>query len=71
MTIAGAKKARGRPPKDTEAVNVRMSRDQLDALDAWIASQNRPIGRPEAIRAILAAGLVVMGTPVRSTGQDE
>jgi hypothetical protein len=57
-----ARKRRG--PKPTGKglnIGVRLQPDQLAALDAWIASQPKPISRPEAIRAILAAGLVVMG----------
>jgi cytochrome c553 len=46
-------------------IMVRLQPDQLATLDAWIASQPQQVSRPEAIRAILAAGLVVPGTPER------
>jgi len=39
---------------------VRLQPDQLAALDAWISSFPKPVSRPQAIRAILAAGLTVM-----------
>jgi hypothetical protein len=40
---------------------VRLQPDQLAALDAWIAGQPKPVSRPEAIRAMVAAALVLMG----------
>ena len=59
MSIDGAKKSmRGRPKVDSEAVNVRIDRALLDALDAWIAMQPEPRpSRPEAIRQLLAKAL--------------
>lgn len=58
MSIDGAKKKRGRPRVDTEAVNVRMASDQLVALDTWIALQPDPKpSRPEAVRRLLARAL--------------
>lgn len=52
------KSNRGRPPIDTEAVNVRMARAQLEALDAWIGQQLEPrLTRPEAIRRLIAEAL--------------
>ena len=42
-------------------IGVRLQPAQLAALDAWIAQLDKPVSRPEAIRAILAAGLSVMG----------
>jgi hypothetical protein len=68
--IVDIEKGRGRPRTNATPVMVRLQPDQLAALDAWIAGQNKSISRPEAIRAILAAGLVVMGSPVKS-GRDE
>jgi hypothetical protein len=58
--VSSAKKI-GRPKVDSEAVNVRMSRDMLAELDAFIAKQPKPVSRPEAIRAFVAAGLHLMG----------
>ena len=48
----------GRPPKDTEAVNVRLERPMLVALDAAIAREPEPKpSRPEMIRKLIAEGL--------------
>lgn len=44
----------GRPKKDSEAVNVRMERDMLDALDRYIEGEEDRPNRPEAVRRILA-----------------
>jgi hypothetical protein len=55
-----ALKKRGRPRIDSEAVNVRLERWALDALDAWIAKQREPqLTRPAAIRRLLQK---VLGT---------
>jgi hypothetical protein len=44
----------GRPPIDSEAVNVRMERALLEAIDRWIAQQPEPKpARPEAVRRLL------------------
>jgi hypothetical protein len=57
-TVLSAKKKTGRPRVDSEAVNVRLERSPLAALDAWIAAQPEPRpSRPEAIRRILALHL--------------
>lgn len=60
MSIDGAKNSkRGRPRVESEAVNVRMERSLLDAIDAWIARQDDlDMGRPEAVRRILAHALI-------------
>jgi hypothetical protein len=58
MAISGAKKSRGRPKVDSEAVNVRFERVPLAALDAWIAAQPDPKpSRPEAIRRLVELAL--------------
>lgn len=59
MSITGAKK-RGRPPRDTEAVNVRLDRSMLEVIDNW--RRTHPAGqltRPEAIRQLIVIGLGV------------
>jgi hypothetical protein len=54
----------GRPRIDSEAVNIRLERRALDALDAWIASQPEPRpSRPEAIRRLLAEAFAGGWTP--------
>jgi len=48
------KKKLGRPATGKgEGVLVRLQPAQLKALDAWIATQSRPLTRPEAIRAMM------------------
>jgi AMMECR1 domain-containing protein len=57
-TINSAKKSkRGRPPVDTEAVNVRMAVDVLKFIDDWRRKQDDLPGRPEAIRRLVDLGL--------------
>lgn len=58
--IGDIEKSRGRPRTNATPVMVRLAPEQLAALDAWIAQLGKPVSRPEAIRAILAAGLSVM-----------
>jgi Ribbon-helix-helix protein, copG family len=38
-------------------VNVRLTPEQLAALDAHIARLKEPVGRPEAIRRLIEKGL--------------
>lgn len=58
--VSGAKKT-GRPKTDTEAVNVRMSREMLDALDALIMRSDDPKpSRPEAVRRVLATAFNIV-----------
>ena len=52
-TINDTKKTRGRPPVDSDRVNVRIGRSELDAIDAFSASQEDNPPRVEAIRRIL------------------
>ena len=60
--VFSAKKKTGRPRVDSEAVNVRLERPALDALDAWIAAQPEPRPtRPDAIRLALRAWLALGG----------
>jgi AMMECR1 domain-containing protein len=57
-TINSAKKSRrGRPPVDTEAVNVRMSVTALQEIDGWRRQQDDLPGRPESIRRLVDLGL--------------
>jgi hypothetical protein len=57
-TIDSAKKSkRGRPPVDTEAVNVRLAVTALQGIDDWRRKQNDLPGRPEAIRRLVELGL--------------
>jgi metal-responsive CopG/Arc/MetJ family transcriptional regulator len=45
-------KGRGRPPVDSERIDVRLPRDLLDKVDAVARAEN--VGRPEAVRRIIA-----------------
>lgn len=47
----------GRPKTDATPVMVRIYPDALHKLDAWIAEQDPPLSRPEAIRRLLAGAL--------------
>jgi hypothetical protein len=38
-------------------VGVRLQPPQLNALDAWIATQPKKMSRPEAVRKLLASAL--------------
>lgn len=43
---------------DSEAINVRFPREQIDLIDGWIAEQGPPfVTRPEAIRRLVEKGL--------------
>ncbi|GGC31301.1 hypothetical protein GCM10011371_18440 [Novosphingobium marinum] len=55
--LNSAKKKMGRPPVDSEAVNVRMQRDQITRLDQWAAEQPDNPTRPEAIRRLVSKAL--------------
>jgi hypothetical protein len=58
MSIDSAKKStKGRPAVDSEAVNVRMERPQLAALDDWRRAQPDLPTRPEAIRRLIEMGI--------------
>jgi hypothetical protein len=57
-TINSAKKRkRGRPPVESEAVNVRMAVESLENIDNWRRKQGDLPGRPEAIRRLVELGL--------------
>ena len=54
-------KKRGRPATGRgQTIGVRLQPNQIATLDAWIEKLPKPVSRPAAIRAILAAGLSVM-----------
>jgi hypothetical protein len=55
------KKRRGPAPTGKGLpVQVRLQPAQLEALDAWIAKQSRPLTRPEAIRAMMETILHIL-----------
>jgi hypothetical protein len=45
-------------------VQVRLQPSQLAALDAWIAKQDAPLTRPEAIRAMMETILHILSKDV-------
>lgn len=51
------KRGPGRPRTDATPVMVRLAPTDLAALDGWIAVQESPYSRPEAIRVLLRASL--------------
>ena len=55
--LISAKKPKGRPSVDSEAINVRMERPHIAALDDWRRTQPGLPGRPEAIRRLIEIGL--------------
>jgi hypothetical protein len=52
-------KKRGRPVTTGKGtlIGVRLLRDPLAKLDAWIERQDDPMTRPEAIRRLVEIGL--------------
>jgi len=57
MINSAKKPKRGRPPVESEAINVRMIADALKSLDDWRRQQDDLPGRPEAIRRLVEIGL--------------
>ena len=55
------KKRRGPLPTGKGTlIGVRLQPSKLAALDAWIAKQNTPLTRPEAIRAMMETILHIL-----------
>lgn len=59
--INPSKKPVGRPPVDSEQVNIRLQRPILDALDQFIAEEPDAPSRPEAVRRLAAKQLTELG----------
>jgi hypothetical protein len=61
QSINVIKKSRGRPATGQGTlIGVRLQPSHLKALDAWIAQQNAPLTRPEAIRAMMETILHIL-----------
>ena len=61
------KKGRGRPATGQGTlIGVRLQPSQLAALDTWIAKQDAPLTRPEAIRAMMETILHILS---KDTGE--
>jgi hypothetical protein len=56
------KRGRGRPFVGATPIQVRMPPAELAALDGWIAQQDGPLTRPEAIRRLVGKAI---GSAVR------
>ena len=55
------KKSRGRPATGQGTlIGVRLQPSHLKAIDAWIAKQNAPVTRPEAIRGMIETVLHIL-----------
>ena len=56
------KKRRGRPSTGgrREGILVRLEPHRLAAIDAWIKTMDRPLTRPQAIRAMLDTMLHIL-----------
>mgnify|MGYP002652052400 CR=1 FL=1 len=63
------KPKKGRPPVDTEAVNLRLPRDMLSAVDAMRREQSSLPTRPEAIRIALKDWLIANGYLPAESGE--
>lgn len=59
--MSETKRQVGRPPVNATPVTVRIPPDQLDALNAFAASEADMPTRPEAVRRILRDWLVGHG----------
>jgi hypothetical protein len=46
-----------RPPERGTLIGVRLQKDQLALLDRWMAKQDKPMSRPEAVRKFLLEAL--------------
>lgn len=51
----------GRPPVDSEQLNLRIQRDALDGIDAFASDQEDKPSRTEAVRRILRDWLIGHG----------
>jgi hypothetical protein len=60
------KRTRGRPVTTGKGtlIGVRLQPAHLAALDAWIAKQDPPVTRPEAIRAMMETILHILSKDV-------
>lgn len=68
-TVPTRKRRGPKPTGKGVNVGVRLQPTQLDMLDLWIASQPRPVSRPEAMRMLMMAGLLLVHGDHTRTGQ--
>jgi hypothetical protein len=60
QTLITQKRRGPAPTGKGTLIGVRLQPDQLAAIDAWIAKQDEPPTRPEAIRHMVAAILQIL-----------
>lgn len=60
-TLNPTKKKMGRPPVDSEQVNIRIERSVINAIDVFTSEQSDSPTRPEAIRRLLTDKLIGLG----------
>lgn len=60
-TVNPRKKRMGRPPVDSEQLNLRIQRDALDGIDAFAAAEHDQPNRTEAVRRIIRDWLIGHG----------
>jgi hypothetical protein len=54
----GTKKRRGRPATGQGVqIGTRWPEDMIASIDAWIAKQEEPLGRSEAVRRLVELGM--------------
>lgn len=68
-TINAGKKPRGRPRVDSEAVELRIEREILDAIDAYVARNPNVKSRQGAILLITESHLVEAGLLAEDTSR--
>jgi len=54
------KRGKGRPKADTTVIFVRVPKEELAAVDAFIARQDEKLSRPQAIRRMAFGPLKAM-----------
>jgi hypothetical protein len=69
MSIAGPKKPRGRPRVDSEPVKLRLQREILDALDAFMARHPGVTTRQAAIVSLMESALIAEGILTEDTAR--
>ena len=60
QTVITKKRPGPAPTGKGTLIGVRLQPSHLKALDAWIATQNAPLTRPEAIRAMMETILHIL-----------
>lgn len=67
------KSKRGRPPVDSEQIGIRLTRDLLDAIEAYQSDEPEAVPKTEAVRRIVRDWLISHGylsDPAAKGGED-